>query len=118
MLGRKRKMDEDIFWGERNPQETEALKSLVDAEACLGEAIVSGSIELYSDALEFSEKVIECFPQCALAHYFAGFAFLRAKGDENFARQKYELLQSFNSEEANTLAQRLKTEIDKIKARS
>jgi hypothetical protein len=105
-------MDEDVFWGERNPQETEALKSLVDAEACLGEAMVSGAIELYSDALEFSEKVIECFPQCALAHYFAGFAWFKAKGDKDYARKKCEILQSIESEEANTLAQRLKAEIE------
>jgi hypothetical protein len=87
----------------------------VDAEACLGEAMLNGSIDLYSKALEFSEKVLEYFPKCAIAHYFVAFADLKVTGDQNYARQKYELLQSFNSEEANTLAQRLKAEIERTK---
>jgi tetratricopeptide (TPR) repeat protein len=106
-------MDIDNPWEERDPQETEALRCLVDAEAYLGEAMLNGSIELYSRALEFSEKVIEYFPECATAHYFAAFACLKAKGDKNYAKQTYETLQSFRYEEANTWAIRLKDVIEK-----
>ena len=49
-------MDEDICLGERNPQEAEALKCLVEAEACLGKAMLNDSIELYTKALEFSRR--------------------------------------------------------------
>jgi hypothetical protein len=104
--------------GGRDPQEAEGLKYLVDAEACLGEALLNGSIELYTRALEFSERAIECLSQCATAHYFAALAQLRIKGDKNYAEQKCELLQSFNSEMANTLVRKLKDEIERIKVRS
>ncbi len=110
------KVDEDIFLGERNPQETEALKCLVDAEACLGMAMVNDSIELYYKALEFSEEVIIYFPDCAIAHYFAGIACLKCKGDQNYARQECELLQSFKSDDADALAKKLKEEIERTKA--
>ncbi len=110
------KMDEDICWGERNHQETEALKCLVDAEACLGKAMVDGSVELYSKALKFSEMVIEYFPRCALAHYFAAFAHLKTEGDQKLAKQKIELLQSIQTEEANALAKKLAEEIDRTKS--
>lgn len=67
MLGREMKMKEDIWLGERDPQEAEALKCLVEAEACLGKAMLNDSTELYSKALEFSEKMLECFPRCVIA---------------------------------------------------
>ena len=108
-------MDEDIFWGERNPKETEALICLVDAEACLGKAMLNGSVELYEKALKLSEKVIEYFPQCAIAHYFTGYAHLKAKGDKNYAEQKCQLLLSHKSKDANILAKKLKDEIEGIK---
>jgi hypothetical protein len=105
-------------WEERDPQEAEALKCLVDAEACLGRAMTNGSIEVYTKALEFSEKTIECLPQCALAHYIAAVAQLKIKGDKNYAKQKCKLLRSINSEMANTLARKLTSEIEKIRVRS
>ena len=98
------KMKEDIFWGERNPQEAEALKYLVEAEARLGKAILDDSIELYSKALEFSEKVSEYFPRCAIAIYFTAVAHLKALEDRDYAQEKYELIQSIKSEEANRLS--------------
>ena len=108
-------MDEDIFWGDRNPQEAEALICLVEAEFYLSKAILDDSTDLYSKALEFSEKVIEYLPSSAIAHFISAFARLRALGDRDYAQQKYELLQSFQSEEANELAQKLKEEMEVVK---
>jgi len=105
-------MDAEISWGERDPQETEALRCLVDAEAYMGAAMLNGSIELYSNSLDLLEKVIEYFPQCAIAHYLAAIAQLKAKGDKDYARQKYELLHSLKSEEANAFSKKLKNEIE------
>ena len=108
-------MKEDICWGERIPQEAEALIYLVEAEVYLGKAMLDNSIELYLKAFEFSEKVIEYLPRSAIAHFISGFAQLKAKGDKNYAEQKYELLRSFQSEDANDLAQNLKEEIEGAK---
>ncbi len=77
--------------------------------------MVNGSIDLYKSALEFSEKVIEYFPRCATAHYFAGFACLKCKGDQNYTRQKYKLIQSLSSEEADILAKKLEEEIERTR---
>lgn len=49
------------YLGERDPQETEALICLTDAEAYLGEAILNDSIKLYLKAIVLSEKVIDFF---------------------------------------------------------
>jgi tetratricopeptide (TPR) repeat protein len=117
-IGRKLIMDIDNPWEERDPQETEALRCLVDAEAYLEKAMLNGSIELYSKALEFSKKVIEYFPECAIAHYIAAFAHLKAKGDKDYAKQRYELLLSFKSEEVKSLAIKLKEEIEGTKGNS
>jgi tetratricopeptide (TPR) repeat protein len=117
-IGRKLIMDIDNPWEERDPQETEALRCLVDAEAYLEKAMLNGSIELYSKALEFSKKVIEYFPECAIAHYIAAFAHLKAKGDKDYAKQRYELLLSFKSEEVKSLAIKLKEEIEGTKGTS
>jgi tetratricopeptide (TPR) repeat protein len=117
-IGRKLIMDIDNPWEERDPQETEALRCLVDAEAYLGKAMLNGSIELYSKALEFSKKVIEYFPECAIAHYIAAFAHLKAKGGKDYAKQRYELLLSFKSEEVKSLAIKLKEEIEGTKGTS
>ncbi len=73
------------------------------------------STELYSKALEFSKKIIEYFPRSAIAHFISAFARLRALGDKDYAKRKYELLRSFESEEANELAQKLKEEIEVVK---
>jgi tetratricopeptide (TPR) repeat protein len=117
-IGRKLIMDIDNPWEERDPQETEALRCLVDAEAYLEKAMLNGSIELYSKALEFSKKVIEYFPECAIAHYIAAFAHLKAKGGKDYAKQRYELLLSFKSEEVKSLAIKLKEEIEGTKGTS
>lgn len=108
-------MKVDISWEERDAQEAEALRCLVEAEAYLGIAILDDSIELYSKALEFSEKAIEYLPRSAIAHFISAFAQIKAKGDKNYAEQKYELLRSFQSEDANDLAQKLKEEIEGTK---
>jgi hypothetical protein len=105
------KMKEDICLGERDPQEAEALICLLEAEIYLGKAMLNDSTELYSKALEFSEKVLECFPRCAIAHYFAAVAYLKVKGDKNYAKQKLDLPQSIKSNDADTLAQKLKEEM-------
>jgi tetratricopeptide (TPR) repeat protein len=118
LIGRKLKMHIDNSLRERDPQENEALRCLVDAEAYLGKAMLNGSIELYSKALEFSKKVIEYFPECAIAHYFAAIAHLKAKEDKDYAKQKYELLLSFKSEEVKSLAMKLKEEIEGTKGTS
>ena len=102
-------------FGARNPQETEALIYLVEAEFYLGKAILDDSFELYSKALELSEKAIEYLPRSSIAHFISAFACLRALGDRNYAQQKYELLRSFESEEANELAEKLKEEIELVK---
>ena len=102
---------EDISWGERDPQDAEALRCLIDAEAYFRQAMLKGSIELYSKASEFSEKVIQCFTWSATAHFISAFARLRALGDKKYAKQKYKLLRSFKSEVVNELAQKLKKEI-------
>lgn len=110
-------MDIDNLWGERDPQETEALRCLVDAEAYLGMAILNDFNKAYLKALQLSERVIQHFPRCATAHYFAGLAHLKATGDKNFAKQKYELLTSLESEEANILAKKLIDKIEETKVR-
>jgi hypothetical protein len=105
-------MGEDISWGERDPQDAEALRCLVDAEAYFRQAMLKGSIKLYSRALEYSEKVIQYFPWSVIAHYISAVAHLKGLGDKNYAKQKYKLLQTFKSEEANNLAKKLKIEIE------
>ena len=108
-------MEMDISWGERDPQEAEALRCLVDADAYLGKAMQNGSIEFYSRASEFSEKVIQYLPWSATAHFISAFARLRALRDKNYAKQKYKLLRSLKSKSANELAQKLKEEIEEPK---
>jgi hypothetical protein len=88
--------------------------SFVDGDGCNVGIFFSPSRILR----RFPDWAIECLPQCATAHYFAAFAQLRIKGDKNYAKQKCELLQSFNSEMANTLVRKLKAEIERIKVRS
>ena len=105
-------MKVDIFLGERDPQEAEALRCLAEAVAYFGKALLNGSIKLYSEASEFSEKVIQFLPWSATAHFISAFACLKALGDKNYSKQKYKLLQSFRSEAANELAQKLKEEIE------
>ena len=73
-------------------------------------------MELYLRALECSEKVIEYFPRCATAHYSVGFARLKIKGDQIFAKHKIDLLQSFKSDDADALATRLKDELERTRA--
>jgi hypothetical protein len=104
-------MGKDTLWGERNLQEAEALKCLVEAEACLGKAMLNNSTELFSKALEFSEKVPECFPRCVIAYYFAAVAHLRVKGDKDYAKHNCDVLQSIKSDDADTLAQKLKEQM-------
>jgi hypothetical protein len=113
LVGRRLKMDAEICWGERDSAESTALRCLVDAEAYLGAAMLHGSVELYPRVLECSEKIIEHLPRCALAHYFAAVVHLKTTGDQHFAKQKYELLQSFKSGEAKILAKKLKEEMEK-----
>lgn len=95
----------------RDAQEAEALKCLVEAEACLGKAMLNNSTELYLKALEFSEKVLKCFPRCAIAHYFAAVAHLKVKGDKNYAKHKCDVLQSIKTDDADTLTQKLKEQM-------
>jgi len=105
-------MPGDIFWGERDPQEGEALRCLAEAEAYFGMALLNGSITLYSKALAFSEKVIQYLPWSITAHFISAFACFKALGDKNYAKQKYKLLHSLKSEAAKELAQKLKRELE------
>jgi len=105
-------MEDDISWGERDPHEADALRSLVDADAYLQQARLKGSKELYFRAFKYAEKVIHSFPWSGIAHYIAAVSHFRASRDKNYAQQKYHLLLTFKSKEANTLAKKLLEEIE------
>ena len=87
----------------------------MDAEAYFRQAMLKDSKKLYSRALTSSEKVIQYFPWSIIAHYISAVAHLKGLGDKNYAKQKYKLLQTFKSEVANNLAQKLKIEIEGTK---
>jgi hypothetical protein len=109
-------MAAEITPGERDPQEAEALKCLAEAEAYLHHARLNDSKNLYARALEYAERVLQYLPWSVFAHYICAVAHFRGSDDRDYANQKYRLLLTVESEEANSWAQKLKDELEGTQA--